>query len=141
MARPTYLHPLTHALTLALAFGAAACRRGSDRPASGMAPATGLPASFTPVEWAPPPAAAPGTAQPERCALVLRDERDGTRLQLMRSASTAGRSQRGDTTVTTYGATGDYAIAPTGRYGAKPGQWLRVECGTWRGLGLVPVSE
>jgi hypothetical protein len=134
------------ALTLALALTVVACRRGSDRPAGALAPATGLPPAFTPVEWAPSGGAAPGGANPagaapqERCATRLRDDRDGTQLQLMRSHSTAATAQRGDTTVTSYGATGDYAVTPADRYGGRAGQWLRVECGSWRGLGFAPGS-
>ena len=134
---------LPRPLAIALALTAlAGCHRAERRPGA-LAPATGLPVAFTVVEW---PAAAAGTAPGttgttpgtrERCAAVLRDPRDDTRLLLMRSQSTTGSSQRGDTMVTTYTATGDYAVSPAGRYGVAPTQWLRVECGSWRGLGIV----
>jgi hypothetical protein len=136
----------TFALALVLCTAFAACGRSERRPPGALAPATGLPAAFTPVEWTtttsnpPSTGTTAGDASRERCALMLRDDRDGTRLQLMRSQSTTGTSQHGDTTVTRYGATGDYAVSPSGKYGVAPTQWLRVECGTWRGLGIVARS-
>ena len=135
------------ALAIALCTIVTSCHR-KERPTGALAPASGLPAAFTPVEWGPNsvggesrPSGGASGAPVERCAMVLRDARDDTRLQLMRSHATTGSSQRGDTTVTLYGATGDYAVSPAGRYGVGARQWLRVECGSWRGLGIVGADR
>lgn len=56
----------------------------------------------------------------EGCRNPMVDPRDGTRLQLVRSAE----------------ARGDYAV-PAGRYGVGEGELLRLECGTGRVVGVV----
>lgn len=59
------------------------------------------------------------------CRNPMVDPRDGTRLTL-------AQSQRGEG-----GEIGDYQVAE-GRYGARSGELLRLDCGTGRVIGLVP---
>lgn len=64
------------------------------------------------------------------CLVHLKDPRDDTRLELIRSAEVAGR----------YGGPshlGDYAVSPAGRYGVGSGELLRVDCENGRALGVV----
>ena len=59
------------------------------------------------------------------CRNPMVDPRDGTRLTLV-------QSQSGDN-----GQFGDYAV-PEGRYGARVGELLRVDCNSGRVVGFVP---
>lgn len=59
------------------------------------------------------------------CRNPMVDPRDGTRLTLV-------QSQPGPD-----GQLGDYAV-PEGRYGVRPGELLRLHCGTGRTVGIVP---
>ena len=59
------------------------------------------------------------------CRNPMVDPRDGTQLMLVQSQPGAG------------GQVGDYAV-PEGGYGARPGELLRMDCGTGRAIGLVP---
>ena len=79
-------------------------------------PLPGLPVSLT-----PPPGAADGAA----CRSPLTDPADGSRLVLERSWQRDGSP------------IGDYRAEP-GRYGLGEGEFLRVDCATWRPLGAVP---
>ena len=75
-------------------------------------PATGLPARFVP----PDAARTDGT-----CQSPMRDPQTGAELRFVRSAP----------------GLGDYAV-PTGSYGARSGELLRIDCRTWQAVGLVP---
>jgi hypothetical protein len=61
------------------------------------------------------------------CRGRLHDAQGRTELILVRSV------QRG---IALYW--GDYEVAPAGAYGIRPGQLLRVDCGTGHPLGTVP---
>ena len=66
--------------------------------------------------------------QPQRdgaCRNPMVDPRDGTRLRLVQSRPV------GDDHI------GDYE-PPVGRYGVKPGELLRLNCGTGEAIGVVP---
>ena len=128
------------AVTSLALLGVAACSRGGSGRSAGP---PGLPTSFTPIAWAPsaqsPTGAAPSGAAGE-CAIRLRDERTGAVLTLMRSELRTETSTRGDTVMTVYRSHGDYSVEPAGTYGVREGQRLRVECGTWKGIGVVPAQ-
>ena len=117
---------------------AAACVRPPGAP--GIAD---LPRRFTPVEWVAQGAIAPsaGDVPRELCAQRLRDSRDGTELLLRRSESRMDRTVEDETTTMRYRAVGDYEVLTPGRYGLSAGQWLRVECGTWRPVAVVSWSR
>ena len=98
-----------------------------------------FPPAFSPVEWAAErPASASNIPSREGCATRLRDPRDGTTLLLRRSENRQESSNEGGATVTHYRATGDYEVLTAGRYGLVAGEWLRVDCTTWRAVGPVP---
>ena len=59
------------------------------------------------------------------CRNPMVDPRDGTRLTLVQSQTGGG------------GQLGDYSV-PDGRYGARSGELLRIDCGTGRVVGFVP---
>ena len=66
--------------------------------------------------------------QPQRdgaCRNPMVDPRDGTRLRLVQSR------RDGDDQI------GDYE-PPEGRYGVRPGELLRLNCGTGEAIGIVP---
>lgn len=86
-------------------------------------PARDLPLAFVPDSTFEAPD--PG---PETCLVHLTDPRDRTRLLLVRSIGAVGGQP----------ARGDYAVEPEGRYGVEGPRLLRVACGSWRGLGIVP---
>ncbi len=81
-------------------------------------PATGVPEHFD------APHAGPG--EPTACTSPLRDPRDGTELVMLRSSNEAGH------------LIGDYTVAPAGQYGVGENEALRVDCRTWRAVGVVP---
>jgi hypothetical protein len=62
----------------------------------------------------------------EGCRNPMVDPRDGTRLRLVQSQSAGG------------GSIGDYEV-PEGRYGIRPGELLRMNCGTGRVIGIIPM--
>jgi hypothetical protein len=102
-----------------------------------------FPAAFVPIEWAAerPPSTSTNVPSREGCAIRLRDERDGTTLLLRRSENRQESSREGGATVTVYRAIGDYEVLTPGRYGLTAGEWLRVDCTTWRPVGPVPRSS
>jgi hypothetical protein len=81
-----------------------------------------VPEQFVPTEVPPPGAAS--------CLIHLKDPRDDTRLDLIRSTEMTGRDG-GPSHL------GDYVVTPAGRYGVGAGELLRVDCGTARALGVV----
>lgn len=76
-------------------------------------PATDAPERFA------PPAAGAGAAD-GACRSPVRDPRSGAELRFVRSTP----------------GLGDYAV-PQGAYGARAGELLRIDCRTWRAVGLV----
>jgi hypothetical protein len=95
---------------------------GTSRPwALTPRPAEGLPEQFVPV-------GAPAGAA--RCMVHLKDPRDDTRLDLIRSAAvTDGAGSPSQL--------GDYAVLSAGRYGVGPNELLRVDCDSGRAIGVV----
>jgi hypothetical protein len=96
-----------------------------------------LPASFDVVD--------PGTGDrmpmPGRCALRMRDARNGTEIQLRRSESATGAiTQHGDTAWTRIGSVGLYRVRTPGMYGVEEGQLLRVGCGAMTKTTIVGES-
>jgi hypothetical protein len=95
---------------------------GTSRPwALTPRPTEGLPEQFVPV-------GAPAAAA--QCLVHLRDPRDDTRLDLIRSTEVvngAGSPSH----------LGDYAVLSAGRYGIGPNELLRVDCGKGRAIGVV----
>jgi hypothetical protein len=87
---------------------------------------TPRPAARVPEQFVPTEAPRPGAAS---CLVHLKDPRDETRLDLIRSTETG---QDGGLT-----HLGDYTVTPAGRYGVGAGELLRVDCGTGRALGVV----
>lgn len=111
------MNRLTTAAVL-LPLVAGACASTSTFPADGgdLRFAQDTPVHFVTVEGAA------GVAN--TCASPLIDPRDQTRLRLVRSGS-VGESHRGD-----------YAVED-GRYGVRPGELLRIDCGSGQPLGIV----
>ncbi|WP_329682618.1 hypothetical protein [Longimicrobium sp.] len=71
----------------------------------------------------PPEFVSPSAAPVEGCRNPMTDPRDGTHVRLVRSQG---------------GTVGDYQV-PAGRYGVGADELLRLECGTGRVVGVVPV--
>lgn len=106
-----------------LALAVAACAASTlDWSASGRAPRDVPPA------FVPDTAAAPSAVPARTCLVHLRDPRDGTRLLLVRSASTDQGAP---------GLRGDYEVERPGRYGAGPGELLRLDCASGAVVGVV----
>jgi hypothetical protein len=110
---------------LAAAPGVTGCALGyagssaTSRDHLAVRPATDVPARFEPYDAAL--RLAPGdTIAGAGCVSPMVDPRDGTRVRFINA--------------TWYG---DYVV-PAGRYGAREGEVLRLECNTGRVLGLVP---
>jgi hypothetical protein len=87
-------------------------------------PAQNLPKHFSIDPDRAPPAGSKG------CPVHLIDERDNTRLVLVRSVATP---PTGDGDV----AVGDYRTEPQGNYGMAPGELLRIQCPSGRPQGAV----
>jgi hypothetical protein len=85
-------------------------------------PASAVPERFVPVEARPAGAAG--------CPVHLKDPRDDTRLELIRSTEVTGQD-RGPSHL------GDYAVTPAGHYGVKPAELLRLDCETGGAIGVV----
>lgn len=71
----------------------------------------------------PPQFVSGSAAAAEGCRNPMTDPRDGTRVRLVRSQG---------------GTVGDYQV-PAGRYGVGADELLRLECGTGRVIGVVPL--
>lgn len=110
-SRMTYSVPL-------LALFLAACGVSPNWTEFTPRPAAGLPERFE------APNAGPGV--PTACTSPLLDARDGTELVMLRSSNQGGSP------------IGDYAVSPAGRYGIGENEALRVDCRSWRPLGMVP---
>jgi hypothetical protein len=82
-------------------------------------PASDAPARFEPRNPSLRPAPGDTLAGPG-CLSPMVDPRDGTEVRFVLSTSY-----------------GEYEL-PAGRYGARPGELLRLECNTGRVIGLVP---
>lgn len=108
--------PLTRSV-LPLALLLAACGVTPNWLEFTPRPAIGVPERFD------APNAGPG--EPIACASPLRDPRTGAELVMLRSSSEDGR------------LIGDYTVAPAGQYGVGENEALRVDCRTWRPLGVV----
>jgi hypothetical protein len=113
--------PMPHRLRRASVLLAivAACARSqatSFPPAAAVRPATDVPAQFELVTPSAASAPADGT-----CQSPVRDPRTGAELRFVRAVP----------------GLGDYAV-PEGSYGARAGELLRIDCRTWRAVGLVP---
>jgi hypothetical protein len=92
-----------------------------------IAAARDLPPVFSVAEMGTTPR--PGSAT--NCPRGLRDDRDGTVLQVSISMSgVAGMTRRGDTVWTHMRALGYYFVRPEGTYGVGREQLLRVGCGS-----------
>jgi hypothetical protein len=118
------LHALTVGVLLLTATGCAISSRGTypadatSRPASDT-PDRFMVGSITPGDSLSAPQAGGGCRNP------MVDPRNGTRLTLV-------QSQRGRD-----GQVGDYEV-PDGRYGARAGELLRLNCDTGRAIGFIP---
>lgn len=102
-------------ITLVLLMAGAGCASSSTWSAATVRPATDTPPVFLTVD---------GSVPASGCSSPLVDPRDDSRLRLMRSSS------RGSVHL------GDYEV-PTGRYGVRGGELLRIDCGTGQPLGVV----
>jgi hypothetical protein len=108
---------LAHILLVTL--GCASGRVSGNRDVLPVRPASDVPARFEPRDAAM--RLVPGdTIAGPGCLSPMVDPRDGTELRFISSKWY-----------------GDYAV-PSGRYGARPGEVLRLECNTGRVIGLVP---
>ncbi|MGE0351771.1 MAG: hypothetical protein AB7I33_11935 [Gemmatimonadales bacterium] len=108
-------------LTLVLTL--AACAASTlDWSATGRAPRD------VPPVFVPDTAAAPSAVPTGTCLVHLRDPRDGTRLLLVRSASTEQGAP---------GLRGDYEADRPGRYDLGPGDLLRLDCTSGTVVGVV----
>lgn len=96
----------------------ASCGVSPDWVAFTPRPAVGVPAQFE--------APNASTGEPTACTSPLRDARDSTELMMLRSSNQGGSP------------IGDYAVSPAGRYGIGEKEALRVDCRTWRPVGVVP---
>lgn len=102
---------------LLLAFSLAACGQVPDWTVAAVRPVEGVPDRFT-----PPPV--PEGSVVTGCLSPLTDPRDGFTIRMLRSKSDASA------------AIGDYEVTG-GRYGVGPDEALRVDCRTWRAVGVV----
>lgn len=96
------------------------CASSVRTGAPSIRPAVDVPEQFLVVDGAD---IRPARAS-EGCRNPMTDPRDGTRLELARSAN----------------GQGDYAV-PGGRYGVDARSLLRLECSTGRPLGVVPRPD
>jgi hypothetical protein len=69
------------------------------------------------------------------CPPALREQGRDTRLTLRRSLLIQVQDSAG----VVYRPFGDYALEPAGQYGEQPGEGLRVDCGSRRGVGIVTL--
>ncbi|MCI0460205.1 MAG: hypothetical protein L0Z62_24910 [Gemmataceae bacterium] len=125
---------------LVACIAASACDRGDGldtRISTELSQAT-----FVVTEWPPdsgqttPRPAALGAPPHTKCALRLRDSRTGTEYVLMRSTLSPpgdGGGRRED-----WPEQGDYAPYQPGVSVAPPSHLVRIACGTWRVVGVVP---
>jgi hypothetical protein len=113
---------MNRVLLAGLALALSGCSVGSSNSVSPSV--SGRPASDVPERFDPsarfPRIAPADTITGDGCTSPMTDPRDGTTI-IMRQAA------RG---------VADYQV-PAGRYGVKPGEYLRVECNTGRVLGIV----
>lgn len=72
------------------------------------------------------------------CPPLLRDP--GLNVTLSLRASVLQPTRQEDGTVS-YGAIGDYAAEPRGRYGEAPGEGLRIDCTRMWPLGIVRLDS
>ena len=102
----------------------ASCARTSAMSAERRDTLTVRPASGAPARFEPRDASlrvSPGdTLAGPGCLSPMLDPRDGSEVRFLFSTSY-----------------GEYEL-PVGRYGARPGELLRLECNTGRVIGLVP---
>jgi hypothetical protein len=111
--------PLISACTILVVAACAVGTRSGNRDTLPLRPASDVPVRFEPRDAAL--RIAPGdTIAGPGCVSPMVDPRDRTEIRFISS--------------TWYG---DYEV-PTGRYGSRPGEVLRLECNTGRVLGLVP---
>jgi hypothetical protein len=94
------------------------------------------------LDWPPhPDSTAPSTTKPPHtaCALHLLDEVTGTRYQVSRTHRT--RPDGGSDDPSTWPETGDYSVHRAGGRGNAGDARVRIECGTWKILGLVSARS
>lgn len=117
--RWTRLAPVVSAQILLATLGCATHSASGNRDALPIRAASDVPARFEPREAAL--RLAPGdTIAGPGCVSPMVDPRDRTEIRFISSKWY-----------------GDYEV-PAGRYGARPGEVLRLECNTGRVIGLVP---
>ena len=107
-------------------------REATVEPALPVVPAA--PSAFSVVSYGPEPDA---RAVPGECAMHLRDPVNGVEWRIEASQAWTDTVTRGDTTVVRHTAIGDYVPALPRPYGMEPGQVVRIDCATYKLLGLT----
>lgn len=101
-----------------------------------LRPASNLPARFAIRNLSAP--GSPMTEATQVCAATLVDPRISAGLQLIRASQSSRTAGSHDTLVTSsYSGFGDYAVTPSGTYGVRARELLRVDCTSNRALGIV----
>lgn len=101
-------------------------------------------ASMSPVLWEPldsTSAIDPNAPPPTTCALRLRDLRTGTEYQIMRRQATRTNPEAPPGTPATWEQHGDYMRILEEPSAGPPSSLVRIACGSWKVLSLVPSES
>lgn len=101
-------------------------------------------ASMAPVLWEPPDSSSaidPNGPPPTTCALRLRDLRTGTEYQILRRQATRTNPDAPPGTPATWEQHGDYMRILSEPGAGPPSSLVRIACGSWKVLGLVPNTS
>ncbi len=75
------------------------------------------------------------------CALRIRDSLTGVDYQIRHEVSRRVDSATAAGSTPVWEQVGDYARIPTGPEHGLASSWVRVECGSWKVIGLVPAER
>jgi len=98
-------------------------------------------ASMAPVLWEPldsTSAIDPNGPPPTTCAMRLRDLRTGTEYQILRRQATRTNPDAPPGTPATWEQHGDYMRILSEPGAGPPSSLVRIACGSWKVLSLVP---
>lgn len=98
-------------------------------------------ASMSPVLWEPIDSNSvidPNGPPPTTCALRLRDLRTGTEYQILRRQATRTNPDAPSGTPATWEQHGDYMRILAEPGAGSPSALVRIACGSWKVLSLVP---
>jgi hypothetical protein len=101
-------------------------------------------ASMSPVLWEPPASTSaidPNGPPPTTCALRLRDLRTGTEYQILRRQARRTNPDAPPGTPATWEQHGDYMRILAEPGAGPPSSLVRIACGSWKVLSLVPSKS